>query len=162
MNRLLIMALAAVAMFIGGYFTGTKAEHNANEAQRAEAQDTAIGLHNAKSIVGERVERETVARTVKTEAVFNGLNQGVITYAQSHPVATDCRLDADGLRLWTAANAGADAQPVAERSAGMPVAAATAERWNDGSAEQSHRGGQGLSPVPGSAPGASQLVEENQ
>lgn len=162
MNRLLITALAAVALFIAGYFTGIKAEHNANEAQRAEAQQTAIELHNAKTIVGERVERETVQRTVKTEAVFNGINQGVITYAQNHPVATDCRLDDDGLRLWSAANAGADAEPIGERSAGMRGIVTTAERRDDGSAEQPHRNGPGLSPVPRSTPWLDQLAGEDK
>ncbi len=161
MNRALILLLVGVALFVAGYFTGTKAEHNANEAEKKHAQDVATELHNAKSIVGERVERETVQQTTKTEAVFNGINQGVITYAQNHPVADNCRLDDDGLRLWLAANQGTNTHPAAVRDAGVPGAAATAERSDDGSADQSHRGGQGVSPVPGSAPGADQLAGEH-
>ena len=56
MNRALIPLLVGVALFVAGYFTGTKAEHNANEAEKKHAQDVATELHNAKSIVGERVE----------------------------------------------------------------------------------------------------------
>ena len=161
MNRALILLLVGVALFVAGYFTGTKAEHNANEAEKKHAQDVATELHNAKSIVGERVERETVQQTTKTEAVFNGINQGVITYAQNHPVADNCRLDDDGLRLWRAANAGADLEPATVGDSPVRTATAAGERGDDGSADQSQRSGAFVSPVPGSAPGADQLAGEH-
>lgn len=151
MNRALAWLLVAFLVFFAGFGAGKRVEHNANEARRAEAQQTAIELHNAVAIVGQRVERKAVERTAQTAAVFNGINQGAITYAQNHPVSTDCSLDDDGLRLWTAANTGADAQPAGSGTANVPDTASTAERPADGSADKSHRGGGDVSPMPRSA-----------
>ena len=154
------VAIAAVA-FAGGAYLGYHYASNASKAGTADAQTVAIENHDAAAVVGQAVERETVQRAVKTEAVFNGIQLGMISYAQNHPFNDVCRLDDDGLRLWNAANAGADATSSAERDAGMPGIASSSERSHDGSSDQSRRRGDGLSPVQGSAPGAGAVAGEN-
>lgn len=165
MNQLaltwLIRLALAVAFLGAGAAFGYRYADNACKARKSEAQTVAIEQHDEAAVVGQTVERETVKRTVKTEAVFNGIQLGVIDYAQKHPAATDCRLDDDGLRLWHAANANAEPLPAAERDAAMRDAGTAAERGDDGSIEQSHRSRQGLSPVPGSASGSGELAGED-
>lgn len=158
MKRALALLVVAIALFGSGFVTGKRAEHNANEARRAEAQQTAIELHNAVAITARTEDAKAVTRAARTEAVFNGITRGALTYAQYHLPADDlCHLDADGLRLWRDANAGADAAPAADGDGAVPAAAATPERHADGSAEQPHRGGEAVPPVPGPTPGADQL-----
>jgi hypothetical protein len=158
---LIRIGLAAIVFGAGLYF-GYTYERNDCQAEQAEAQVEAVEIHDQAAEAGQEVERQAVRRRVKTDAVFNGIQQGVISYAQTHPVATDCRLDADGLRLWAAANAGADPESACRSDDLVRALAAAGERCDDGSADQSHRRGSGLSPVPGSAPGADRLAGGNQ
>ena len=160
-TRILCFLVIAALLFFGGYFLGKADERTNQQAKKAVALESVIVTHNEVAAGGQAVERETVRRTVKTEAVFNGIQQGVTTYAQNHPAADDCRLDAGGLRLWRAANANADPLPAGERDAALPDAADAAERRDDRSADQPYRGDQGLSPVQGPAPGAGGLAGEN-
>ena len=156
---LIHLALAVAFLGTGAVF-GYRYADNACQANQAKALSVVVTEHNEAAGIGQSVARETVRRTVKTEAVFNGIQQGVTSYAQNHP-ADDCRLDADGLRLWRAANANADALPSSERDAALPGATDAAERRDDGPADQSRRGDEGLSPVQGPAPGAGGLVGED-
>ena len=153
------IALAAVALCVGAVLGYLYAD-NACEAQQGEAQAEVVTQHNDAADSGLAVEKKTVQRAAKTEAVFNGIHQRVTTYAQNHP-ADDCRLDADGLRLWRAANANTDALPASERDAALSAAADAAERRDDGPADQPYRGDQGLSPVQGPASGAGGMAGEN-
>lgn len=167
MNAALVKAgvilFALVAVAIGGYTFGVRTEHNANEAQKAEDQQTAIELHRAKTIAGATVERETVQRAAKTETTFNAIQQGVVTYAQNHAGDADCRLDDDGLQLWTDANAGSITPAATERPADLPArAAAAVERLSRGSSEQPRDIGKYLSPMQGSAQRPGEVAGENQ
>ena len=158
--RILAAVLVGIGLFLGGYFTGKSNEHNADEAKKGEALETAVEKHDQAEAVGQEVERQSAVRAAKTESVFNGIQQGVVTYAQNHPAA-DCSLDADGLRLWRAANDGADAEAAGSGQGGMPAAAAAEERQPDGSAGEPRDGGQAVPPVPGPAQGADRLAGEN-
>ena len=86
----LVLAFAALA-FGSGATLGYRYARNAGEAQKAVAQTVAIEAHTEAAVIGQAVERETVQRHVKTEAVFNGITQGAIIYAQSHPAAIRAR-----------------------------------------------------------------------
>jgi hypothetical protein len=153
------IALVAGAVCVGAFF-GYRYADNACEAQQGKAQAEVVVQHNDAADSGQAVEKKSVQRAAKTEAVFNGIQKGVTTYAQNHPV-DDCRLDADGLRLWRAANANTDALPSGERSAALSSAADAAERGDDGPSRQPYRGDEGISPVQGSASGVGGMAGEN-
>lgn len=152
--RILAAVLIGIGLFLGGYFTGKSNEHNTEEAKKGEALEAAVEKHDEAETVGQEVERQSVVRTAKTESVFNGIQQGVVTYAQTHPAADHdghCSLDSDGLRLWRAANDGADAEAAGGGQGGVPTAAATDEREPGRSAGEPRDGGEGVPPVPGPA-----------
>ncbi len=157
-NRILFELLICGVLFLTGYFMGKDDERTDQRARVATAMETVIAEHNQTAVVGQQVERRSVQRASATETLFNGITQGAILYAQSHPVADDCRLDADGLRLWTRANAGAEAAAAGDQPGDVSASVAAGERRADGSADQSHPDGQGVSPMPGSAPGAARLA----
>ena len=157
---LIRIGLAAVVFALGAWL-GYSYERNDRKADQAEAQAETVEIHDQAAEVGRVVEQAAVQRSVKTDAVFNGIQRGVIAYVQSHPAAIDCRLDDDGLRLWRAANAGADIESAAVGHGAVRTAAAAGERGDDGSADQSQRSGALVSPVPGSASGADQLAGGN-
>jgi hypothetical protein len=159
--RILAAVLIGLGLFLGGYFTGKSNEHNADEAKKGEALEAAVEKHDEVAAVGQEVEHQSTVRAAKTETVFNGIQQGVVIYAQKHPAAADCSLDPDGLRLWRAANDGADADAAGSGQGGVSAAAATGEREHDGSADEPRGGGQAVPPVPGPAQGADHLAGEN-
>ena len=160
-NRLLAVLVVAIVSSAGGAYLGYRYADNACQAEKLAAQDVVIEEHDDAARAGKVVERETVRRAAKTEAVFNDVQQGVVAYVQTHPAAV-CSLDADGLRLWNAANQGADPAAAGERDATVPGVAAGDERDDDGPADQSHRGRQGVSPVPGSAPGLGGMAGDDR
>ncbi|MCL2830720.1 MAG: hypothetical protein FWD77_08305 [Betaproteobacteria bacterium] len=71
-----------------------------------------------------RTEQRSVENAARVDRIFNGLKEA--SHAQNH-VDRTCRLDADGLRLWDAANAGAspsapgDDAAAAKAGDGMPA-----------------------------------------
>ena len=157
---LIRIGLAAVVFALGAWL-GYSYERNDRKADQAEAQTETIEIHDQAAEAGRVVERAAVQRNVKTDAVFNGIQRGVIAYAQSHPAAIDCRLDDDGLRLWRAANAGTDPDRAGSIDGAVRTAPATEERSNDGTADQPQRSGAFLPPVPQSAPGTDRLAGGN-
>lgn len=159
--RILAAVLVGLGLFLGGYFTGKSNEHNADEAKKGEALEAAVEKHDEVAAVGQEVEHQSTVRAAKTETVFNGIQQGVVIYAQKHPAAADCSLDPDGLRLWRAANDGADADAAGSGQGGVPAAAATGEREHDGSADEPRSSGQAVPPVPGPAQSPDHLAGEN-
>lgn len=154
------LAMLAV-LFAGGYGVGHRHAANDCEAGRARTQAAAIERHDQAAAAGDAVELKAARRAEKTEAVFNTIKSGEITYAQTHPAAV-CGLDPDGLRLWRDANAGADAVSASELHAGMPAAAAAGERGAGELAVEPHLGGAAVPPVPGPAQGAGGLAGENE
>ena len=162
MKTLLVRIGILAIVFALGAGLGYRYANTACKAGQAEAQVEAIETHDKKADVGKDIERITVQRAVKTEAVFSGIQQGVITYAQNHPAATDCHIGADGMRLWVAANEGADALATAERNAVLRGITAAEKRCDDRSAGKPYCGSQSLSPLQGSAQRVSRLVGEGR
>jgi len=160
-TSILIAVLAGLVLFVAGYFIGKSNEQTANQAEQGKALEVAVEKHDQAAAAGQVVEQQSEARAAKTEAAFNTIQKGVVTYAQKHLAGpgSQCGLDPDGLRLWRAANDGADAGTAGGEDGALPAAAAAGEWKPDGSAGEPRRGGEGVSPVPGSAPGVDRLVE---
>ena len=135
---------------------------NAFEAKKVPALVQSIEKHNVKADAGHKVEVSAAVRAAKTEANFEKIESEVVHYAQTHPAATDCSIDADGLRLWRAANTNTGPFPSREPDNKVPEdPAAAGERQDGGPAEQPRPGGEGLSRVPGKAPGLGGLDGED-
>jgi len=158
--RILAAVLLGIGLFLGGYVAGKSNEHNAYQAKQGEALEVAVEKHDEAAVVGQVAEHHSAVRAAKTESVFNGIQQGVVTYAQTHPAAM-CSLDPDGLRLWRAANDGADAEAAGGGQGGVPTVTGAAERQPDGSTGEPRDGGAGVSPVPGPAQSPDRLAGEN-
>ncbi|MDP2786626.1 MAG: hypothetical protein Q8O79_00905 [Pseudomonadota bacterium] len=156
----LVGLLAVIAIPIGLYLLGQH-DGRADERLTAEAAQ-AVSLRRAISQAAEiaRQDAEILntheARVESIHVVYRTLKQEASRYAlgyqQTHHDDDPCGLDADGLRLWTAANAGTFAAPAAAAPYAALLGAGTAQLGRvDGAAGESYRGGAGLSVVPGAA-----------
>ena len=83
------------------------------------------------------LELRAAQTSARLKAAQTTHQQELIRYAQEHR-DDGCRLDADGLRLWRAANARAhpDTERDAVDAAGLPASAAAAGRDDAGAADQ--------------------------
>ncbi len=76
------------------------------KAAKALADALAKADSDAKAALA--AERAHLTRQRKTEARFKTITQTVTEYVQKTPSLAGCGLDANGLRLWNAANDGDD------------------------------------------------------
>lgn len=154
-----LLAILWAASLVWTYRFAVGNTRNACEAAKIAPLQSAILRHHIAAAAGQGAERQAAVRATKTENIFNGLQTGVLTYVQTH--SSTCRLDADGLRLWAAANAGADTESATDVSDAVPAAAAAGQPEGYGALGESHRRGQELSPVSRPASGAGGLAGEN-
>lgn len=114
-----------VGLIVGAYFFG---HHVANLADAKAQQAAVIAAQNAQH-AEDMKQLATAAANAQAAGVDEGkreaaqqantqnfqvITRTVTKYVHDHPQIQHCGLDADGLRLWNAANAGA-----------LPAAAAT-------------------------------------
>lgn len=153
-NHILLALATAGVLFFGGYFLGKADQRTDDEAAKVKPLQQAIVRHNTAAIAGQAVEQKTVAAVAKTEARFKGIIRGVNQHATQNlqALAADCSLDADGLRLWRAANANTDPEPAASGYGGLPAAGTARLRQDAGLAGQPRGDGEGISPLPGASP----------
>lgn len=125
--------------------------NNARDAATASVLVASIEQHDRKADAGQRAETKAVARIVRTESTFQRLDQEVLRYAQTHAGITDCGLDADGLRTWTAANANAlpEADGAGQLDDGLPGPAGTGQRQDHGPAVEPRASGEAVPQMPG-------------
>lgn len=159
----LIVALILLLMLVGGpYYLGWTHRGDSDAAKQAtaakiEAQQT---THAVVVEYQRRDDNATKAVTADSKAEGNAqahtqqLHQEVIRYVTANPTSA-CSLDADGMRIWRAANAG---DPAASDAAGVadpavPGPSAAVQPAAGGSAGQPRHGGGSVLPVPGAAPG---------
>lgn len=135
----LIVACVA-AMTLIGYQHGvhvTTAKWQADVAhikqQEAEAQARAVAQAaadaKANAEAGFAAERDAMQRQQATQETYKTITNTVTRYVQSKPDLASCGLDARGLCLWNAANAGRDpAAACADPSDTHPVVSIPATR----------------------------------
>ena len=155
--KILIGLLIAAGVFASGFGLAFRMEHANCEAAKVKPLEQAIEHHDQVAAVAQVVEQKTATIVAKTEATFNGIQLGVLNYAQNHPLDSDCSIGADGLRVWNAANADSNPDPTGERFTGLPAAGPTEIGQDAGSAGGPRSDGQGVPPVPGASPGLDQL-----
>lgn len=113
----LIGAVAAVSLLWWVYGAGEDAGYHAAQlnCQKQQAADQAARDEAAAKV--QRSHRESIAAAVaaeraywqgqaQAETYYNEIEREVIRYVERTPSTPDCGLDADGLRLWQAANRG--------------------------------------------------------
>ncbi len=148
---LLILFGLLVAIGAVGYRQGYRAATTQAEAEQAAHLRNAIAQAEAIAEQDRAIYAAGDARVARVQRVFQTIDREVIRYVQAHPLAVEC-LDADGLRLWTAANAGHLAATSGDsRDAGpLPGDAAAAEGYDRPDAAGGSRGaGAAVSPTPG-------------
>ena len=162
--RLLGGLVMVLALFLGGYGLGNKQAKTSCVAGQVEAQRAAI-TQTAKEdarreVIGAAREtsREQIRSTYKTlkeqanEYVKKiprlNASTGAGANAEASLFTLACGLDADGLRLWNAANSGAAAPVSGEPHLSLPRS--TTRQVGDvaGFVEQSHRGNGAVQPMP--------------
>ena len=162
--RLLGGLVMVLALFLGGYGLGNKQAKTSCIAGQVEAQRAAI-TQTAK----EDARREAIgaARETSREQIrstYKTLKEQANEYVKKTPrlnapagaganaeaslFTLACGLDADGLRLWNAANSGAAAPVSGEPHLSLPRS--TTRQVGDvaGFVEQSHRGNGAVQPMP--------------
>src|SRR3569832_179141 len=113
------LRLSAVLAIGGAYYAGqhigARDAHAAAEAQRTAEKAAALPqLVDAMSAMSARAAADRAAT-----AMFSRMQDEVSEYVKTHPVIGGCGLDADGLRVWSAANAG-DADAARSPASGEP------------------------------------------
>jgi len=165
--RLLGGLVMVLALFLGGYGLGNKQAKTSCVAGQVEAQRAAI-TQTAKEdarreVIGAAREtsREQIRSTYKTlkeqanEYVKKiprlNASTGAGANAEASLFTLACGLDADGLRLWNAANSGAAAPVSGEPYLSMHRSTTREIGQPDRPADQSHRGDGAVSGLPGQA-----------
>jgi len=160
----LLLALFGLLVVVGaaGYRQGHKAATTQAQAEQAAHLRNAIAeqaahlrnaIAEAEAIAAQ--DREIYAagdaRVARVDTVFRTIDREVVRYVHTHPLATDC-LDADGLRLWAAANAGDVEDAAGDSGDAGPLpgdAAGTEGRDRPGAAGGSRGAGAPVSPATG-------------
>lgn len=143
-----------------GFWAGQKYQRNADEDEKLAAVTRAIEQANDVAEQDLWIATSTENRLQANAATFDRIQEETRRHVQNHPEYFACGLDADGLRLWNAANAGhiedAPGQPdggVSGRAVGIEWQAAGPGRQPQGSDAQLPR-------LQGPAPGTGGVGEE--
>lgn len=155
---LLVSLLAAFGsgFAVSKHYADTECVAGQVQAQRTEVVQAATEATRRETVGAAReTSREqirVVYRTIKEQA-------DAIEHDSSNTDATGCGLDADGLRIWNAANSGVPATLSGEPDGRLPGAAASAVGEIEGFAGQPHRGDGAVRPMSGSVEQAGSVRE---
>ena len=144
----------------GGFYAGHRAASNACEAQKLQAVGRAIS--QAKQVASEdaQVSRAYEGQREQVRTVYRTITKEVNHYVDTHPDSRGCGLDADGLRIWRAANAGDAAAVSGEPDYGLSGTAAAGKRHLGRIAPEPRGGGEPLPGLQGAAGSAGGVREE--
>ena len=133
--------------------------HNAVQAAAVTSLVANVEQHNRKADEGLAVEKQVATRQAATEANFQRIEEEVLTYAEKHAGDVECGLDADGLRIWNAANANTEPKTASpgEPDRGLPGTAHSDERQEERAAGQPRTGGEAVPQMPGEPSRLSEL-----
>lgn len=147
--RLLGALVIALALFGGGYKMGDRNAGNACIAGQASAQQAAQAAANRESARRETIgaARETSREQIRI--IYKTIKEKTDDYVKKETLDPRCGLDADGLRLWNAANSGSAEGLSGEPYLSLHRAASGDIGQSGGLVEQPHRGDGAVQPVPG-------------
>ena len=147
--RILAIVLLALACIGFGYVRGVARESDRRDALELEQTRAGVAAADKESARREAVGAQREVTREKIRVVYRTIKEKVNVYIDTR-ANVDCGLDADGLRLWNAANAGAAAPVPGEPDYSLPAAAARQVGRLGGLALQPHRGDGAGGAVPGS------------
>ena len=148
--RVLAVLLLVLACIGFGYVQGVARESDRRDAQALQQTRAGVAAADKESTRREAVGAQREVTREKIRVVYRTIKEKVNVYVDTHS-GVDCGLDADGLRLWNAANAGAAAPLPGEPDYTLHGAAARQIGQLGGLAGQPHRGDGAGGAVPGSA-----------
>lgn len=164
MPYLILSIIALVAgVYLVGRHNGAAAKVQQQRAELLEHTQRAIEQANELAEQDAQVFAATAVERERVRTVFQTIDREVIRYAQDHASDTGECLDADGLRLWHAANAGsaeafAPAGKLDYTLSGRAAAAGLGQ--GDGPAGQPRRGGEAVPRLQAPAPRLGWVGEE--
>jgi hypothetical protein len=137
-GAVVILAAAIAYAHHAGYAAGRAQVQDAWDAERA-SQAMAATQASLKALAQQQANTQAAidaaaradAEQAQISIVDQTLTETVTKYVHDHPAATACGLDAAGLRLWNAANAGAVDSPSGQAgdrgqsAAAMPTSASS-------------------------------------
>lgn len=121
------IAALVVSALVSAYLLGSRHANDACAAAQLEAVQRAIEQANQQALEDAEVLRGHVEIQERTRTEFKTISREVIRYVETHPNRVQC-LDADGLRLWNAANAGSSETIAGRVRPAVPGAPGSAER----------------------------------
>lgn len=151
----LIVALALALVGIG-YAWGDKHASSACADDKTQAQQAAQAVVDETNTRREEVAQARETSREQIRVVYRTIKEK----ANENPVAADCSLDADSLRIWNAANAGNTAPLLGKLDYRLPNAATGQVGQAGGPARQPHRGDGAVQPVPRPAEETSGVREQ--
>ena len=126
--------LVLIAALYGAYRFGHSVAATECEAGKSKAKTVAIEKHDKAAVAVNAVEKKAAVRADRRDAFFSGLQLEAKTHDKTNPLPGGCGLDAERLRQWNAANAGADVDSAGPADGAARPASAGAE-WRAGDAE---------------------------
>lgn len=149
-------------LFVGAaaYHYGAKHQRNADEAEKVMAITRAIDQANEVARQDFEIAFATENKLQSHATTFDRITEETRLHVQNHPEYFTCGLDADGLRLWNAANAGSLPDAPSQPDGGMPGGSAGDERKGGGPGRQPQAGDAVLPRMQGPAPGPGSVGEE--
>lgn len=164
--RLLALVVLLVSTFVGGCMYGSQkagTECALKEKTTQLATVTALGNVESKAgAAGGAVRLESAAHHTRIETQYIPIEKEVIRYVQTPVAAREC-LDADGMRIWTAANRGvADAGDAADGGyASLPGASGPGIGESGRPAGEPRSGSEGVPAMQSAPGGVSRLGERD-
>jgi hypothetical protein len=158
--KLAVMMAIALALFVGGCQHGQKMASGDSAIAAGTAMQADLRRFENVQDAATTADKENAAEHVRVVTKFQPIEREVIRYVQTH-AAADC-LDADGLRVWRAANRGEfeNADGVGPGSPALPGAGPTADGNEQRSAGGPRRGDEGVSPMQAAPGGAGELDQQ--
>ena len=114
--RWLALAAVAAALYGTGRIHQARVDHAAHVAEQLGRAQAVADWLDRHARAGRAIEAEHEADRSRIRTVYRTIEREV-AHVVERPVYRDCSVDADGLRLWSAANRG-DPTPDAAASAG--------------------------------------------
>lgn len=138
-GRALAVLLLALACIGFGYVQGVSRESDRRDARELTQTRAGIVAADKESTRREAVGAQREVVREKIRVVYRTIREKVNVYVDTHDDVA-CGLDADGLRLWNAANAGTAAPVPGEPDYTLPDAAAGVVGQPGGLTAQPYRG----------------------
>ena len=149
--RLLGALVIALGLVGSGYWAGSRNATNACIAGKSKAQVAAVTAAEKETTRREALGTQREVAHEQIRVVYRTIKEKADEYVKKMPEFNACGLDADGLRIWNAANSGAAAPLSGEPVSAVSDTGGSQVGQPDRPADQPHRGDGAVSGLPGQA-----------